>query len=163
MDKLQNFWFYYKKHLLIALAVILTLGYLAVQKVVTPQVDYHIGLVRAVPCTEEELDALTARFTAAGEDRNGDGQVLVQIHTYFVDLADDSPNAGVDNAQTVSALDADLIGSVSGIFLLEDVVTFQEITNGILESVIPSFDQGLYFALRKDADAAYKILAANIF
>lgn len=163
MDKLQNFWFYYKKHLLIALAVMLILGYLAVQKAVTPQVDYHIGLVRAVPCTEEELDALTARFTAAGEDRNGDGQVLVQIHTFFVDLSDDSPNTGVDNAQTVSALDADLIGNVSGIFLLEDVVTFQEITNDILESVTPSFDQGLYLALRKDADTAYKILAENVF
>ena len=33
-------------------------------------------------------------------DLNGDGQVLVQLHTYFVDLADDSPNAGVANAAT---------------------------------------------------------------
>ena len=95
MDKLQNFWFYYKKHLLIGLAVLLTLGYLAGQKAAAPQPDYHIGLVRAVPCTQEELDALNARFAAAGEDRNGDGQILVQIHTYFVDLADDSSNAAL--------------------------------------------------------------------
>jgi len=163
MKKLENFWFYYKTHLLIGLAVLLIAGYLAIQKAGTPEPDYHIGLVQAVPCTEEQLLAWEARFAAAGEDRNGDGKVLVKIHTYFVDLADDSPNAGVNNAQTVSALDADLIGKVSGIFLLENVVTFQAITNDILEPVIPAFDQGLFLALRKDADNAYKTLAEKIF
>ena len=163
MDKLQNFWFYYKKHLLAGLAVLLTLGYLGAQKAAAPQPDYHIGLVRAVPCTQEELDVLNARFAAAGEDRNGDGQILVQIHTYFVDLADDSPNAGVNNAQTVSTLDADLIGNVSGIFLLEDVETFRNITNDILEPETPYFDRGLFFALRKNADSAYKALAETLF
>lgn len=163
MKKLENFWFYYKTPILIALAVILTAGYLAFQKAGTPQPDYHIGLVKAVPCTEEQLHSWEMRFAAAGEDRNGDGQVLVQIHTYFVDLADDSPNAGVNNAQTVSALDADLIGTVSGIFLLEDVDTFQTITDGILEPAVAKFEQGLVFALRKNADPSYKALAAKLF
>ena len=163
MKKFENFWFYYKKHLLIALAVILTLGYLAVQKAGAPQPDYHIGLVRAVPCTEAELETLNARFSAAGEDKNGDGQILVQIHTYFVDLSDDSPNAGVDNAQIVSALDVDLIGNVSGIFLLGDAESFQKITNDLLVPDIFHFDQGLFLAMRKNADSAYQILIENLF
>ena len=159
MKKMENFWFYYKKHLLIGLAVVLLLGYLAIQKAATPEPDYQIGLVQAVPCTQEQLEGWEARFAAAGEDRNGDGQVLVKIHTYFVDLADDSPNAGVQNGDTVSALDADLIGNKSGIFLLEDVDTFRRITNGILaESAVP-FDSGLYLTLRSDADPAYTALA----
>ena len=157
--KLKNFWYYYKIPVLIGLAAAAMWAWLALQDAGTPQADYHIGLVRAVPCTQEALEDLEARLAAAGEDRNGDGQVLVQVHTYFVDLADDSPNAGVNNAQTVSALDADLIGKVSGIFLLEDVTTFRQVTAGITEPVVPYFDQGLYLALRSDADRSYAALA----
>lgn len=162
MKKLENFWFYYKKHILIGLSVLLAAGYLLFQTAGAPEPDYHIGLVQASPCTETELHSREARFAAAGEDLNGDGQVLVQIHTYFVDLSDDSPNAGVNNAQTVSALDADLIGGISGMFLLEDVDTFQTVTNHILEEPVLSFEQELFLALRKDADNAYKILAENL-
>ena len=162
MKKLENFWFYYKKHLLIALAVLLAAGYLAIQKAAAPEPDYHIALVKATPCTEEQLRDWEDRFATAGEDLNGDGDVLVKIHTYFVDLADASPNAGVNNAQTVSALDADLIGKVSGIFLLEDAATFREITGDILEPEPVFFDQGLSLLPRNDADSAYKILAENL-
>ena len=163
MKKLENIWFYYKKHLLIALAVILASGYLLLQKTVTPDADYHIGLLQALPCTEAEADALEARFASVGVDRNGDGQVLVQIHTYFVDLTDDSPNAGVNNAQTISSLDADLIGKLSGIFLVEDVETFQKITDNILDPVVTDFDMGLAIGLRKDADNDYITLFENLF
>lgn len=163
MKKFENFWFYYKKHLLIGLAVLLALGYMMLQKISTPEPDYHIGMVRSVPCSEAELETMKIRFAAAGEDRNGDGQTLVQIHTYFVDLADDSSNAGVDNAQIISSLDADLIGNISGIFLLEDVETFQKITSDLLDPAVSNFDLGLFLTLRKDADGAYKALIENLF
>lgn len=161
--KLKNFWFYYKKHILVGLAVLAVLAYLGIQKALTPKPDYHIGLIQTVPCTEESLLQLEARFTEAGEDRNGDGEVLVQIHTYFVDLKEGVDSSAMADANPVAALDADLIGNVSGIFLLEDAVTFQEITGGILEPVIPEFGQGLFLGLRKDAPEAYKTLAGNLF
>lgn len=163
IKKLKNFWFYYHKHLLIALAVVLAAGWLTLQDSRSPDPDYHIGLVKTAPCTEAELTALEERFTAAGMDVNGDGQVLVQIHTYYVDLADDSENAGVSNAEVVQALDADLIGGVSGIFLLEDVVTFQQVTSNMMEPVISSFVQELFIALRKDADSIYRDLMEKLF
>lgn len=148
-EKLQNFWFYNKKHLLVALAVVLVLGYFGLQKRNTTEPDYHIGLVRQIPCTDEELAALEEDFVRAGTDINGDGQVIVKIHTYYLDLADAA------DAQTVQALDADLIGKVSGIFLLEDVKTFRSVTNGILaEGEIP-MDNGLFLTVRKDASACY--------
>lgn len=160
--KLKNFWFYHKNHVLIGLAVLLVLAYLGVQKARTVQPDYHIGLVRSVPCTDQELQALETRFTAAGEDLNGDGEILIKIHTYYVDLADSSPDAGVSNAEVVQALDADLIGGMSGIFLLEDVDTFQQITNGILADSCAAFDSGLWLAIRADAAPAYEALFQNI-
>jgi len=147
--KLQNFWFYYRKHLLVALAVVLVLGYLGIQKRSAVQPDYHIGLVREIPCTEEELAALEATFVRAGTDVNGDGQVVVKLHTYYIDLAD------AEDAETVQALDADLIGKVSGIFLLEDVETFRSVTNGILAPGETPMDNGLYLTIRKDAAEQY--------
>lgn len=151
--KLENFWFYYKKHLLIALAVLLVLGYLTVQQLGTDEPDYHIGLVRELPCTDAELQSLEAMFTAAGTDVNGDGQVLVQLHTYYADLAGDAPGAEV-----VQALDADLIGNVSGIFLLEDVDTFQRITNHLLSDTVAATESGLSLAIRKNVSDAYSAL-----
>lgn len=161
--KLQNFWFYYKKHLLIGLTVALVLSYLGIQKLRTVKPDYHIGLVRSVPLPAETLNTWEGIFAAAGEDLNGDGQVLVQIHTYYVDLGDNSQGAGVSNADTVQALDADLIGNMSGIFLLEDVDTFQRVTNGLLANSEVPFDNDLFLALRKDASAEYIALADALF
>lgn len=161
--KLQNFWFYYKIPLLVALAAVLVLGYLGIQKHRTVHPDYHIGLVREIPCTDAQLQSLKDTFTAAGADLNGDGQVLVQIHTYYVNLADTSEDAGVRNAEIVQALDADLIGNVSGIFLLEDVATFQQITNNLLSGTAVSMENGLHLTIRKDADAPYRLLVEKIY
>ena len=161
--KLQNIWFYYKKHILIGLAVVLVLAYLGIQKLTTEKPDYHIGIVRSESLTAEEMNTLTAAFTAAGQDLNGDGQVLVQIHTYYADLADDSENAGVNNAEAVQGLDADLIGKMSGIFLLEDVDTFQALTNGIVSADVISMDYGLFLTVRNDAPEAYTDLIENMF
>ena len=161
--KLQNIWFYYKKHILIGLAVVLVLAYLGIQKLGTEKPDYHIGLVRAEALSAEEMNDLNAAFTAAGQDLNGDGQILVQFHTYYADLADNSENAGVNNAEAVQGLDADLIGKMSGIFLLEDVDTFQMLTNGVLSDTVIPMDYGLFLTIRKDASSAYTDLIENMF
>lgn len=160
---MKNFWFYYKKHVLIGLAVLAVLAYLGIRKAATPRPDYHIALVQTVPCTEEELAALEERFAAAGADVNGDGRVLVKVHTYFVDLKEGSDNVGFSNADPVAALDADLIGNVSGIFLLEDVDTFRKVTNDILEEETRDFGDTLQLVLRKNASDEYRALADNLF
>jgi len=159
--KLENFWFYYKKHLLVALAVLACLAWFSFQNVGKKAPDYHVGLVQPEPCREETLQKLEARLTAQGADCNGDGTVVVQIHTYFVDLADDSPNAGVQNAQTAAALDADLVGGVSGIFLVEDLSTFRSLTNDLLADSSLSFGDW-QLVLRKDAGERYQTLADNL-
>ncbi len=160
--KLQNFWFYYKIPLLIGLAVVLVFAYLGIQKLNTVQPDYHIGLVREIPCTDAELQALEDKFSATGTDVNGDGAVTIQIHTYYVNLAEDTENAGVRNAEVVQALDADLVGGMSGIFLLEDVDTFQRVTNNLLSGSTVPMENGLYLTIRKNASADYQQLADNV-
>ena len=160
--RIENIWFYYKKHILIGLAVVLVLAYLGIQKISTEKPDYHIGLVRSEALSDEDLNALNAAFTAAGQDLNGDGQVLVQIHTYYANLADEDENAGVNNAEAVQGLDADLIGNMSGIFLLEDVAVFQAVTNNLLSDSSTALENGLHMTIRKNASAAYQSLFEKI-
>lgn len=159
LAKVKNFWYYYKIPVGIVLAVLVIGAYFAIQSAGTPEPDYHVGLITTTPRSDAQLAMLTDSFAAAGTDRNGDGQVLVQLHTYFVDLADDSPNAGVTNADKVAALDADLIGGVSGMFLTEKPQALQAVTGEIFKDAPVSFGDGLYLCIRSDAPDVYQQLA----
>jgi hypothetical protein len=156
--KLKNIWYYYKIHIGIVLAVVAVTVYLGVQSAAAPKADYHVGLISTTPRSETELAMLTDSIALAGEDLNGDGEVLVQLHTYFVDLADDSPNAGVTNHEKVAALDADLIGCLSGFFLMEEPEKLQAVTDSILEEPYLPFSQDLQLCIRKDAPEHYRTL-----
>lgn len=157
--KLKNFWYYHKIHTGIVVFIAVVGIYLGAQSLGAPEPDYHIGLISTTPRSDAALAELTDSFAAVGTDRNGDGDVLVQLHNYPVDLADDSPNAGVSNADKVAALDADLIGNVSGIFLTEDPQTLQAVTGELFPDEPLSFGDGLYLCIRSDAPDAYKQLA----
>jgi len=158
VSKLRNIWYYYKIPILIVLAVLVVSVYLRAQPAGVPESDYHIGLVSITPRSNEALESLEAAFADAGFDVNGDGQILVRLHNYPVDLADDSENAGVNNHQIVAALDADLIGRTSGLFLLDDPQTFQRVTHGRLKEPFLPFRDGLYLCIPNDAGEAYQQL-----
>lgn len=160
-EKLKNWWWYHKVHVLIVVLILAGVGYMFAQSAGKPKADYHIGLVRADACTEEYVETLKAEISAAGEDQNGDGKVLVQLHCYIVDLADDSENAGSNNYQTVASLDADLVGKVSGIFLTDAPQTLQTVTGGIFQPAAP-YGEGLWLCLRTDAEAQYNELLVQL-
>ena len=157
--KLKNFWYYYKIPVIIGALVVAVGIYLSAQKAATPEADYHIGLISVTARSDTQLAALTDSFGVLGEDVNGDGEVLVKLNTYFVDLADEEPNAGVKNAEKVAALDADLVGKRSGIFLTEDPQTLQAVTGGLFEEPFREYGDGLYLCLRNDAEDEYRTLS----
>ena len=159
--KCQNFWYYHRIHVLIVVGVALFGGWLIFQQARTVEPDYHIGIVNAVQLPPETMDHLEAVLSAAASDRNGDGAVTVQLHTYWLRLGEDSPTAGDAYFQTVQALDADLVGHVSGIFLLEDADAFLSATGGM--ELIPGGKlEGLTLWLRADADEGYRALFAQL-
>lgn len=160
--RLKNFWYYYKVPTGIVIFILIVGIYLACLSAGTPEPDYHIGLVSTTPRSEQSLAALADAFSAAGEDRNGDGRVLVRLHPYYVDLADDSPNAGVANADKVAALDADLIGGVSGIFLTEAPEVLNSVTNGLMAQPYLPYQDGLYLCIRADAAEHYRALLNGV-
>ena len=153
--KLKNWWWYHKKLVLLAALAAAALLYMGIQDRQTVKPDYHVGLVSTTPFSPEQISQMEEVFRMAGEDRNEDGQVTVQIHTYAVNLADEDPNSGYYNHEILSALDGDLVGNMSGIFLLDDPETFQRITGGILSDTVVSGEYGLFLTVRDDADAAY--------
>lgn len=158
VTKLENLWYYYKIPIGIIFAVVIVSIYLWTQSAGSPEPDYHIGLVSITPRSDEELKSLEDTIADAGFDVNGDGQILVRLHNYPVDLADDSENAGVNNHQIVAALDADLIGHTSGLFLLQDPETFQAVTQDRLVNTFLPFRDRLYLCIPTDAGQEYQQL-----
>lgn len=154
ISKLKNFWWYHKFHLLIGLAAAAILIY-CVAPSGKPNPDYHIGLVSDLPCTEERLAEMERRITAAAEDLNGDGQVLVRLHSFTVDFDSTDPNEGYKNYEKVAALDADLTGKVSGLYLLEAPAAFQKATQSLMAEPFADFDEVFTMAVRKDAPEEY--------
>lgn len=157
-SKLKNWWYYYKIPAGILICVLVIVIYFSVQSGKSPEADYHVGLVSTTPRSEEELSALTDGLAAFGEDLNDDGEIRIQLHTYAVDLADSSEYAGYNNYEIIAALDADLIGKTSGIFLLEDPKAFQSVSNALLAEPFLPYEDGLYLCIRTDAPDAYSRL-----
>lgn len=155
LPKIKNWWWYNKLWVLAAAAAVAVLVYCFVPSKNQENPDYHVAVVTNLPLREEEKTELELRLEAWGEDVNGDGGVAVMLHTYAVDLADPGPNAGNDNYQVVASLDADIVGNVSGIFLLEDPEIFQQVTNSLLREEIITFDERLSIGLREDANPIY--------
>lgn len=154
LPKLKNFWWYHKYHLLIALAAlgIIIYGLLPGDSAAA---DYHVGIVSAQGCTQEQLDLIQSRIAAAGRDMDGDGSVQVLLHAFVVDMESPDPNAGYMNYEKIAALDADLVGKVSGLYLLESPEAFQKATDGLMAEPFAPFDDSFTMACRKDAAPEY--------
>ena len=159
--RLVNFWYYHRIHILIAVLILAAGGYLLLQQIGKVPADYEIAVVSGEYYSDEQLSALQAVFTAAGADLNGDGETVVQIHRYRLKIGEN----GQDAAE-ISALDADLVGKVSGLFLLENPSAFEEATNGICRSsdAVSCADTAelsgenwreLFLAVREEADEKY--------
>ncbi len=124
--KLQNFWYYNKIYIIIALAVLAAVLWFRLQDRQTTPADYHAAIVSPRGCTDEQLAKLRSALEQAGEDQNGDGIVSVTVRVYRFALGED----GQERTE-IAKLDADLVGKQSGIFFIEDPERFEEATNGI--------------------------------
>lgn len=82
--KWDNFWYYYKYHVLIgafALFCIITFAKDMLGKV---SYDYDIGFLGDYSLLEEDRTKIEEWFTKNGTDLNKDGEVHVQIGDYFI-------------------------------------------------------------------------------
>ena len=97
-DKLSNFWYYHKYHVIIAVVAVAVLIYLSTSLVMKEKYDYEIICVLQNPVItrengdylsdgsdektyiyEEDSDYLKRYLESVGDDLNGDGKVTVSI------------------------------------------------------------------------------------
>lgn len=133
-EKLANWWEYHKAHVAAAAVLLLFVAYFALQDRAVPDPDYTAAWVSGQALdgeTEEALSRLLARY---GQDLNGDGLVVVNIHQIKLDLA----SVLADGAQgqqeygELLALNADLEVGQSGLFLTDDPASLQAYTGALL-------------------------------
>jgi len=162
IPKLKNWWWYNKLYVLIAVAAVAVLIYCFVPSKKAENPDYHVAVVTKLPLPEEEYSAIADYLSALGEDVNEDGEVSVHVKAYGVDLENPTPTGANDNFQLVAGLDADLVGKVSGLFILDEPEVFQRVTNGILDDNFLPFQDGLVAGVRNDAGDEYVDLLSKL-
>lgn len=78
-QKWENFWFYYKKHVIIGAIILIMLVWLIKDIVVQPSYDYDITFAARGYFSDETQAAVHDAFVSVGEDLDGNGEVTVNI------------------------------------------------------------------------------------
>ncbi len=164
-----NFWYYHKVPVIIILVVLAVGAYFLLTQQNSVKSDYDIAIVSAKGCTEEQMAQIRDVFQQSGTDQNGDGAVTVKVHLYRFAIGD----SGQDR-EAVAGLDADLVGKVSGIFLVDNPEGFEAATNGLgkaadaiparsIPALSPCGIDDLSLLIRTEADEKYtRVLSALI-
>lgn len=159
--KVQNFWYYYKVPAIIVLIVLAAGIYLFLLQHRSVESDYHAAIVSPKSPSADQLERIQKALEGIGQDQNGDGSVVVTLRVFRFAIGEDGQ--GMNEA---AALDADLVGNQSGMFLVNDPEKFEKSTNGIGKAAdavpvsgIPLFSgcgiDDLYFLVRSGADQRY--------
>lgn len=140
-EKAGNWWHYHKWQVVIIIILLVVIACIIKDTFFRTQPDYQIGYVGLQELPTDTAEALTTALESFCDDRNGDGQVVVQLNQYAVDLGQDSDNTDAYTQMAgVTRLSADLSSKEgSYIYLLEDPEVFQSYTGGLryLDGTVP--------------------------
>ena len=150
LEKVDNWWYYHWKIVLLAGVVALLVGTGIYEYVTQVKPDYRVGVITRYTLPDEAVEQLQAALSQKGQDLNGDGQAVVFVDTYTMDMrppqvveaerlaAADDPEAGgqdmMANMETVASqtrLMADLETRECMFYLTDDPAGLQTLT-GIL-------------------------------
>lgn len=119
-DKWENFWYYYKYHVIAAIFVIVMIVVFIHDKLQQVDYDYQIAAITENSLSEEQISGLEKVFQSIADDRNKDGEVHVQIMNYTIS-EDDNANYQVKMANQTKLM-ADFESGESMIFMYTDSV-----------------------------------------
>lgn len=159
--KWETWWWYHKIHVVTAAAAVGVILYSVLPGILAPKMDYSVALITTEGIPEETMAALRERFEQVADDANGDGTVFVDVVHYGADLSGETE--GTVNYLEASRLDADLVGKVSSVFLLDNPDGFRantavEIEEENLCAELAFFKgislpEGMAVTIRTDSDA----------
>lgn len=145
-EKWANWWDYNLKWvLLIGIAAAFVAYTFIGQYFFVDKPDYNIAVVAPYYLPDDTVMALQNALAAYGEDRNGDGKVLVALNVYTLDYTDsetETESAAYRTMAGTTKLAADVQGGLSSIFLLYDPAGFEESTGTLryLDGSLPAPD-----------------------
>ena len=158
-EKWKTWWWYHWGHVLIAVVAVAIILYSFLPGLLAPKSDYTVAVISLNGMPDETMGAMKERFQQAADDANGDGRILVEMNLYMPDLSGETP--GTLNYSEAAKLDADLVGNLSSIFLIDDPEGFRQNTVTPVEpgapcSSLPFFDgltlpEGMVFTIRSDS------------
>lgn len=100
--KWDNFWYHYKWAVIAAVFGIIVVTVLVVQVATKTRPDYTVCMVTQQELSLSATNRLQAEFAAVGEDRNGDGEVVVKLQVLNVSSKTGTQYAAT-NRQAVTA------------------------------------------------------------
>ena len=141
-ERWANWWDYNLKWVIILGIAAAFVGYCFIgQYFLTTHADYNVAVVAPHYLPEATQTALQDALAAYGEDRNGDGKVVVKLNLYTMDFGNEESDAYLDMAGTTK-LSTDIQGVLSSIFILYDPAGFQSTTGTLryLDGSLPQSD-----------------------
>lgn len=105
MKWLENYWYHYKWHTIIALFLVITVGVSVTQCATKPNYDQSAVLYCDRTVMENTALALQAELSVRATDLNGDGQSLLGVYNVSYDSDGVNPqNAGYANSQKLMVM-----------------------------------------------------------
>lgn len=102
---LENYWYHYKWHTIIALFLVVTIGVSVTQCAAKPNYDQSAVLYCDRTVMANTALALEGELTKRATDLNGDGQVLLGVYDVSYDSDGVNPqNAGYANSQKLMVM-----------------------------------------------------------
>ena len=141
-ERWANWWDYNLKWVIILGIAAAFVGYCFIgQYFLTTHADYNVAVVAPHYLPEATQTALQDALAAYGEDRNGDGKVVVKLNVYTMNFGSDDSDAYLDMAGTTK-LSTDIQGTLSSLFILYDPAGFQSTTGTLryLDGSLPQSD-----------------------
>ena len=143
-ERWANWWDYNLKWVLLIGAALAFAAYCFIgQYFFTPKADYNVAVVAPYYLPEDTVNALQTELAPYGEDRNGDGKVVVTLNVYTLDYSSgdtETESAAYLTMAGTTKLAADVQGGLSSVFLLYDPAGFEESTGTLryLDGTLPA-------------------------
>lgn len=140
--RVKNWWVYHWKIMLLAL-ILAAIGVVcAAQLFSQKEPDMRVGYAAAQELPPETAAALTKALGSFCPDRDGDGQVTVELEQFTVDLRRDAAPADMNAQMAGVTLMTGFIYDAGGanLFLLQDPEGFQRRTGALryLDGTVPA-------------------------
>lgn len=116
----ENFWYYYKYHVLAALFAALMIGMFIKDKISQIHYDYRVAVLTEQAMGEEVLTTLQESFEAVALDLEKDGKVQIEIMNYVTSKGE-AMNPQLEMANQTKLI-GDLEAGDSMIFLYSDEI-----------------------------------------